>query len=72
VLLDRIVFANGSIELVYASQTARSHRQELLHKATRLQQGSSLRTAGIDYSSLQAMQAMKRLQQLKALSPPRN
>ncbi len=32
---DRIVFANGSIELVYAPIRTRSHRQELLHKGMR-------------------------------------
>jgi len=36
------------------------------------QQGSSLNAAGINYDSLKAMQAMKRLQQLESLSPPRN
>ena len=36
------------------------------------QQGSSLNAAGINYDSLKAMQAMKRLQQLESLAPPRN
>src|SRR5262245_19795082 len=36
------------------------------------QQGSSLNAANIDYNSLQAMQAMKRLQELEALRPPGN
>jgi arylsulfatase len=36
------------------------------------QQGSSLNAAGINYTSLQAMEAMKRLQQLESLSPPSN
>ena len=36
------------------------------------QQGSSLNAADINYNSLQAMQAMKRLQELETLSPPRN
>ena len=36
------------------------------------QQGSSLNAAGINYNSLQAMQAMKRLQQVESLSSPAN
>ena len=36
------------------------------------QQGSSLNAANINYNSIQAMQAMKRLQQLETLSPPHN
>jgi len=36
------------------------------------QQGSSLNAAGINYNSLQAMQAMKRLQQLETLPSPSN
>ena len=36
------------------------------------QQGSSLNAAGINYSSLQAMQSMQRLKQLETLSPPNN
>ncbi len=36
------------------------------------QQGSNLNAANINYNSIQAMQAMKRLQQLETLSPPRN
>ncbi len=36
------------------------------------QQGSSLNAANIDYTSLQAMQAMKRLQQLESIAPPHN
>jgi hypothetical protein len=36
------------------------------------QQGSSLNAAGINYNSLQAMQAMKRLHQLESLSSPTN
>ena len=36
------------------------------------QQGSSLNAAGINYNSLQAMQAMKRLHQLETLSAPHN
>jgi hypothetical protein len=36
------------------------------------QQGSSLNAAGINYNSLQAMQAMQRLKQLEILSPPAN
>jgi len=36
------------------------------------QQGSSLNAAGINYNSLQAMQAMKRLQQLETLPAPSN
>ncbi len=36
------------------------------------QQGSSLNAAGINYNSLQAMQAMKRLDELETLSPPHN
>ena len=34
------------------------------------QQGSSLNAAGINYNSLQAMQAMKRLNELESLRPP--
>jgi arylsulfatase len=36
------------------------------------QQGSSLNAAGINYNSLQALQAMKRLKELESLSPPGN
>ena len=36
------------------------------------QQGSSLNAAGINYNSLQAMQAMKRLQELETLPVPHN
>jgi arylsulfatase len=36
------------------------------------QQGSSLNAAGINYNSLQAMQAMKRLQELESLPAPHN
>ena len=36
------------------------------------QQGSSLNAAGINYNSLQAMQAMKRLHQLESISAPTN
>ena len=36
------------------------------------QQGSSLNAAGINYNSLKAMQAMKRLKELESLAPPRN
>ena len=36
------------------------------------QQGSSLNAAGINYHSLQAMQAMKRLKELETLRPPSN
>ncbi len=36
------------------------------------QQGSSLNAAGINYNSLQAMQAMKRLKELEAIPGPRN
>jgi len=36
------------------------------------QQGSSLNAATINYTSLQAMQAMKRLQELETISRPRN
>ena len=36
------------------------------------QQGSSLNAAGINYNSLQAMQAMKRLRELESFSPPHN
>ena len=36
------------------------------------QQGSSLNAAGINYNSLQALQAMKRLKELETLSPPAN
>ena len=34
------------------------------------QQGSSLNAANINYNSIQAMQAMKRLNELESLSPP--
>jgi hypothetical protein len=34
------------------------------------QQGSSLNAAGINYNSIQAMQAMKRLNELESLRPP--
>src|SRR3989304_3015083 len=36
------------------------------------QQGSSLNAAGINYNSLQAMRAMKRLRELESLPPPTN
>jgi hypothetical protein len=36
------------------------------------QQGSSLNAADINYNSLQALQAMKRLKELESLSPPHN
>jgi len=36
------------------------------------QQGSSLNAAGINYSSLQALAAMKRLNELESLRPPNN
>ena len=36
------------------------------------QQGSSLNAAGINYNSIQAMQAMKRLKELESLPPPTN
>jgi arylsulfatase len=36
------------------------------------QQGSSLNAAGINYNSIKAMDAMKRLQQLEALGTPNN
>jgi arylsulfatase len=36
------------------------------------QQGSSLNAANINYDSLKALQAMKRLQQLENLRPPSN
>ena len=36
------------------------------------QQGSSLNAAGINYTSLQALQAMKRLKELESLPPPQN
>ena len=36
------------------------------------QQGSSLNAAGINYDSLKAMQAMKRLKELETLAPPHN
>lgn len=36
------------------------------------QQGSSLNAAGINYNSLQAMQAMNRLKRLEGISPPGN
>jgi arylsulfatase len=36
------------------------------------QQGSSLNAAGINYNSLQALQAMKRLKELESLPPPHN
>ena len=35
-------------------------------------QGSSLNAPNIDYSPLQAMEAMKQLQQLESLAPPSN
>ena len=36
------------------------------------QQGSSLNAAGINYNSIQAMQAMKRLKELETLTSPNN
>jgi hypothetical protein len=36
------------------------------------QQGSSLNAAGINYNSIQAMQAMKRLKELETLASPHN
>ena len=36
------------------------------------QEGSSLNAAGINYQSLKALEAMKRLQQMETLSPPTN
>ena len=36
------------------------------------QQGSSLNAANINYTSLQAVQALKRLREMETLSPPRN
>jgi hypothetical protein len=36
------------------------------------QQGSSLSAAGINYNSLQAMQALKRLKELESLPTPNN
>jgi len=36
------------------------------------QQGSSLNAAGINYSSIQAMQAMKRLKEIESLPAPSN
>jgi arylsulfatase len=36
------------------------------------QQGSSLNAAGINYNSLQALQAMKRLKELESLPAPSN
>ena len=36
------------------------------------QQGSSLNAAGINYDSLKAMQAMKRLKELESISAPHN
>jgi arylsulfatase len=36
------------------------------------QQGSSLDAAGINYNSLQALQAMKRLREMESLAPPGN
>ena len=36
------------------------------------QQGSSLNAANINYNSLQAVQALKRLRELETLSPPHN
>ena len=36
------------------------------------QQGSSLNAAGINYDSLKAMQAMKRLKELENLASPQN
>jgi arylsulfatase len=36
------------------------------------QQGSSLNAAGINYNSLQAMEALKRLKELESLPAPHN
>ncbi len=36
------------------------------------QQASSLNAAGINYNSLQAMQALKSLKELESISPPNN
>lgn len=36
------------------------------------QQGSSLNAAGINYNSLQPMQAIKRLKEMESLTPPHN
>ena len=36
------------------------------------QAGSSLNAAGINYQTLKAMEALKRLQQLESISPPSN
>jgi arylsulfatase len=36
------------------------------------QQGSSLNAAGINYGSLKAMDAMKRLQEIETISRPNN
>ena len=36
------------------------------------QQGSSLNAAGINYNSLRAVEALKRLKELESVSPPRN
>jgi arylsulfatase len=36
------------------------------------QQGSSLNAAGINYNSLRAVEALKRLKELEGVSPPRN
>jgi arylsulfatase len=36
------------------------------------QQGSSLHAAGINYNSIQAMEALKRLKQLESLPAPNN
>ena len=36
------------------------------------QQGSSLNASNINYNSLKALDAMRRLKQLEALAPPRN
>jgi hypothetical protein len=36
------------------------------------QQGSSLNAAGINYNSLQALQAMKRLKELETIAAPTN
>jgi len=36
------------------------------------EQGSSLNAAGINYNSLQAMEALKRLKELESVTPPNN
>jgi hypothetical protein len=36
------------------------------------QQGSSLNAAGINYNSLRAVDAIKRLKELESLGPPHN